>query len=336
MKRRFIQLAALSSLAFLATSCVGQYDKEPADFTSVAENEDLNSDSSSQYEEQKPCEVADKLFALENLESAYDDFSGISSLRHRGSPEVIFEEGIFPEILIPPNNDDANLVIRFQHVGISWLFIEKISLKIDNEVTVLDDLYSDFKRDASGGDIYEWLVWPVDMNTKSETELFTSLSEANSIDIRFHGENFVQDSSLIPAERHAFWQALRAFEVIEASGYEKAISQSFKSQIESNCEESQSPADRQNLENQKAICLESAREASDLAIEDPETGFSIYFDTLQACPSIEDWYEAYDQYPHPTYDWDVGSTTLGIFCSYFEDFEDEVSDVCRSYFTAEW
>lgn len=88
---------------------------------------------------------------------------------------------------------DGRSWMRFKvyYVADNWLFVEKVLIKTDDKKRTFDNLY--FKRDNSGGTIWEW----ADINaTDQEIQTIKDIISSENTTVRFYGKNYYNDRKI--------------------------------------------------------------------------------------------------------------------------------------------
>ncbi len=130
-----------------------------------------------------------------NLVKKTDEFNGITWVTHKNEPVLAQKMALY--FGMKENSADTfPLRLKFQYYSDSWLFVRKVSIKADEQTFALDGL--DFKRDNSGGSIWEWSD-----NSVSDFKMLDAVLSAKKVLIRFDGQQYYSDFTLPEAQKTA-------------------------------------------------------------------------------------------------------------------------------------
>lgn len=123
----------------------------------------------------------------------YDDIEGVTWIYHKNKPYYANNKAFYIYLgLSDKGNVWQRLVIRYH--GDDWLFIEKITIKTDNNTYTIDA--SNSERDHNA-DVWEWIdIAP----TSVEDIIVSNIIESKSTKVRFSGKQYSQDWVLTSKE----------------------------------------------------------------------------------------------------------------------------------------
>ena len=98
--------------------------------------------------------------------------------------------------------------IRFSYIGNDWLFAKSIEIKTDNNKYTIDPAYSDWDRDNSAYEMWEWYDAPLNESTVS---MYNDMAESSQTLIRINGKTYYDDRYLTSEEISALKQILSIY-----------------------------------------------------------------------------------------------------------------------------
>lgn len=98
--------------------------------------------------------------------------------------------------------------IKFSYIGNDWLFAKSIEIKTDNNKYTIDPAYSDWGRDNSAYETWEWYDAPLNESTVS---MYNDMAESSQTLIRINGKTYYDDRYLTSEEISALKQILSIY-----------------------------------------------------------------------------------------------------------------------------
>lgn len=98
--------------------------------------------------------------------------------------------------------------VRFSYTSDDWLFARYIEIKTDNNKYSIEPDYSDWNRDNSSGEIWEWYDAPL---TPSTAEMYNDIASSSDTLVRLHGDTYHDDRYLTDDERSALKEILSIY-----------------------------------------------------------------------------------------------------------------------------
>ena len=159
----------------------------------------------------KVAPVSRRELILGAMPGRYDEVSEATVYRHAGSPETVDGGNELYAYCITQKGKAPALRLRIQYVADEWLFINKFTLKIDDETSVLEA--RDMKRDNGNFLIWEWY------DEAATPEFIKKLATSNRVVLRSHGSEYTKDRELTPGEQMRLLEVLAGYEILtEAAG----------------------------------------------------------------------------------------------------------------------
>lgn len=134
-----------------------------------------------------------------------DEFQKTAFYFHPLAPRYTNVNWIYP--YIGKAGDRVYLRIKFQYKADDWLFINKVQFLIDGEV--VDFSHGAFKRDHSGGEIWEWADLEVNPAVIS---VMKAIVASKSTKVRYTGNTYHKDREITAREKKAMKETLEVYE----------------------------------------------------------------------------------------------------------------------------
>lgn len=142
--------------------------------------------------------------ALSNLEKSVDKISGTTWYQHKNRPHS--EKYI--AVYIGTRSDTGPFLRKYiNYYSTEWLFVRDCTFHVDGqnyEMTL-----SEFKRDNSDGDIWEWSDT---IATTSDIAVLKKIANSKETIIRFKGTNYSFDYEVEAGEKRQLQEMLLAFD----------------------------------------------------------------------------------------------------------------------------
>lgn len=103
----------------------------------------------------------------------------------------------------------TTLYLNVMYYGSSWVFWDEFRLNIDGRIVSRQYSYFDITRDNSGRGVWEHITVRVD---REDYRMLESIARAESVKVRFRGDDYYSDYSLSKAEIRAISNVLLAYE----------------------------------------------------------------------------------------------------------------------------
>lgn len=177
------------------------------------------SDELAAIKEKKDAELEKKLLVevnakLEKLKMKADEVTGITWYRDKSSTEYVNENSF--QLYFGKQEDTVpSLRLRIQYAGNNWLFINKYTIKTDDETFSIYTSFKEINRDNDVRGIWEWLDIPVSPATEDYRMIEAMIASEKTI-IRSEGDQYYDDRTLTKKEKTALKNVLEAYKAYTA------------------------------------------------------------------------------------------------------------------------
>ncbi|MFE9276149.1 hypothetical protein ACQKLN_03670 [Paenibacillus glucanolyticus] len=167
--------------------------------------------------------AAEKLAAVEkerqkkataSMRTRTDEVTGSTIYEDKSSPQYINDNGFNIFFVTSEGSDIPVLFARFQYTGDNWLFINKYTIRADNQTFTVSPNYSDVNRDNQVGGVWEYYDVIVD---KEMYDIINVIIDSNKTIIRFQGDERHQDRTVTSQEKKALQNVLDAYKAMGGS-----------------------------------------------------------------------------------------------------------------------
>lgn len=138
-----------------------------------------------------------------NLRKNTDEIKGVTWISHKSEPVL----DNFMSLYFGTKNGSASahpLRMKFNYYADSWLFVQGVTIKADDQVFNLDKM--DFERDNGSGSIWEWSDSKVE-----DMAMLNKIIAAKKVVIRYDGRQYYHDFVLPEAQKNAMKEILLAW-----------------------------------------------------------------------------------------------------------------------------
>lgn len=150
------------------------------------------------------------LNATKNLRVHSDEISGTTYYFDKYSPKYINTYSTVYAYIGDSKNKKPSLRLKIIYVDNDWLFVEKFTIKADDDVFHIEEKrYGEIERDNGSGGIWEWLDREV---TEREMTVIQSIIESKNAVIRFKGKHYHSDKKISEAEKKALSNIVLVYE----------------------------------------------------------------------------------------------------------------------------
>lgn len=146
---------------------------------------------------------------LINFEVIEDKVSGTKAYMHKNIPYKRRLTGLQTGIMHDVQSDYLYIRRIIQYKGDDWLFIKSFDVYTDGMKHAEE--VAEFKRDHSGGTVYEWHEKNV---RNSDYDMLNFIMFSRDATIRFHGENYRRDHTILEKEKVALKETFELFEAL--------------------------------------------------------------------------------------------------------------------------
>lgn len=148
---------------------------------------------------------------LNSMRTKYDEFKDITWYTDVNTTQYIDENSI--HCYIAKSDELCQLRIRIQYFAEDWLFIEKYTIKSDNNSFEINTNYSDVDRDNEGGNIWEWYDAPVDDTMLKNLK---SILNDGTVKIRHAGNTYHDDRTVTQSEINSMSRVIELYEILQS------------------------------------------------------------------------------------------------------------------------
>lgn len=148
--------------------------------------------------------------AVANMRKTVDEVTDITFYEDKRSPEYINSNAFMAFISQKPDEPPV-LLARFMYTGDNWIFIEKYTIKADDESFEISPSYSEFNRDNQVGSVWEYYTTVVD---KEMHDIINAVINSKKTVIRSKGQERHQDRTVTTEEKKALQNVLDAFKAL--------------------------------------------------------------------------------------------------------------------------
>jgi len=139
-----------------------------------------------------------------NLIKTTDEIKGVTWISHKGVPVL----GNYMTLYFGVKDGSAAaypLRMKFNYYADSWLFVQSVTIKADDQVFDLGKL--DFERDNAAGSIWEWSD-----SRASDMAMLNKILSAKKVVIRYDGRQYYHDFVLPDSQKTAMKETLLAWQ----------------------------------------------------------------------------------------------------------------------------
>jgi hypothetical protein len=147
--------------------------------------------------------------ALSAMRTSTDEFDGTTWYKDPTHPQYADNNALRAYIGSSPAGGPPWLRLLVRYSGERWLFVERIRVLVDGREFELEPGYGGMKRDAGGGDVWEWYDTSVGRN---ERELINAVADADRVKVRFVGDQYHRDWEVPTSQVAAMRRVLLAYE----------------------------------------------------------------------------------------------------------------------------
>lgn len=154
----------------------------------------------------KLIEKEQALSSLKKFRKKSDEFSGEEFYMDKRTPIYINENFVYPYLV--KKGSTVWLRLKFQYAADSWLFIQQVQIKTDNDTYTIS---ARFEGDNDSG-IWEWHDMPVN---NSEYLMLKDISESKSVKMRYIGSQYRKDRNLTSKEKDIIKKTLEVYDKLK-------------------------------------------------------------------------------------------------------------------------
>lgn len=139
-----------------------------------------------------------------NLVKSTDEIKGVTWISHKSVPVL----DNYMSLYFGVKDGSANtypLRMKFNYHADSWLFVQSVTIKADDQVFDLGKI--DFERDNAAGSIWEWSDSRV-----SDMVMLNKILSAKKVVIRYDGRQYYHDFVLPESQKKAMKETLLAWQ----------------------------------------------------------------------------------------------------------------------------
>ncbi len=142
-----------------------------------------------------------------------DEVRGLTFHQHRDSSRFLnSRKDIFLYFATKPEwPDPGPLRLKIQYVADDWLFIEKYTIKADDQTFTITTSYGEVERDNGSGGIWEWYDKPASASQLAMVETIVGSKKAV---LRYHGRQYYRDKTITANEKRRLKEVLVAYEAL--------------------------------------------------------------------------------------------------------------------------
>ena len=150
---------------------------------------------------------------MSSLHKKRDDVEKVT-FYHHPDVKMDFPGNYFGLYMVTPSSAPPYLRWKFMYADDDWLFIEALTLSIDNEPNIKIPCSFAMERDHSGGRVWEWH----DEVVKSDKDLsiFARIAQAAKVTLRFEGRQYYKDRVLSTKEKQAMLKMMEVYKARKA------------------------------------------------------------------------------------------------------------------------
>ncbi|MFD3261833.1 hypothetical protein ACE3MQ_24855 [Paenibacillus lentus] len=148
--------------------------------------------------------------AVANMRKRVDEVTSVTVYEDKTSPKYI-NSNAFMAMITQKENESPVLLARFMYTGDNWLFIEKYTIKADDQTFEISPSYNEINRDNQVGGVWEYYTTIVG---KDMHEIITAVINSKKTIIRSEGKERHQDRTVTDEEKKALQNVLDAFKAM--------------------------------------------------------------------------------------------------------------------------
>ncbi|MCO7721947.1 hypothetical protein NJB85_01990 [Myroides odoratimimus] len=148
--------------------------------------------------------------ATKNMRSNHDDIREITWYRDKTTPRYTNRNNL--HLYFGKTPQDA-FILRFviQYTADDWLFIDRYTIKTDNNTYNINTEYGEVKKDNNSGSIWEWYDTQM---TSTLYDIVKDIISSKSVKLRCSGSQYYKDRTITEAEKKALQNVLDAYEAL--------------------------------------------------------------------------------------------------------------------------
>lgn len=138
-----------------------------------------------------------------NLRKNTDEMKGVTWISHKSQPVL----DNYMSLYFGTKDGSASIYplrMKFNYYADSWLFVQSVTIKADDQVFSLDKM--DFERDNGSGSIWEWSDSPVE-----DMAMLNKIIAAKKVVIRYDGRQYYHDFVLPEVQKNAMKEIILAW-----------------------------------------------------------------------------------------------------------------------------
>lgn len=206
-----ISEASLTAAKETLSELVARFPESPQaqDAKSLLIDTDLKisaAEKAAQLESAKVAEEKRKALARldANLVKRTDEIKGVTWVSHKSVPVLDNYMSLYFGV---KDGSAAGYPLRmkFNYYADSWLFVQSVTIKADEQVFDLGKI--EFDRDNAAGSIWEWSDSPVD-----DMAMLNKILSAKKVIIRYDGRQYYHDFVLSESQKTAMKETLLAWQ----------------------------------------------------------------------------------------------------------------------------
>lgn len=144
--------------------------------------------------------------ATSKMRSDTDEVRDVTFYKDKSTPQY-YDVNSF-HLYIGKKGNNVWLRLRIQYTGDDWLFIEKYTIRADDQRFDIDADYFDIERDNGFGAVWEWYDGLVD---KRMISIIQAIIDSEKTVLRYEGKQYYSDRTITATEKQALQNVLDAF-----------------------------------------------------------------------------------------------------------------------------
>lgn len=148
--------------------------------------------------------------ATKNMRSNHDDIRELTWYYDKATPKYTNRNNLHLYFGKTPQN---SFILRFviQYTADDWLFIERYTIKTDNNTYNINTEYGEVKKDNGSGSVWEW--YDTQMNS-TLYDIVKDIISSKSVKLRCNGSQYYKDRTITDQEKKSLQNVLDAYEAL--------------------------------------------------------------------------------------------------------------------------